>query len=152
MGCGAGEPIARYFIEQGHQITGIDFAEPAIELARQRFPGHGWQVGDMRALDLPQRFDGIVAWHSFFHLSPDDQPPVLKRFSVHLKAGGSLMITVGPEAGEVIGHVSGENVYHASLAPQEYTTLLGKLGLNIEAFVRRDPECDFASVLLARKS
>lgn len=27
LGCGAGEPIAQWFIAEGFQITGVDFAE-----------------------------------------------------------------------------------------------------------------------------
>lgn len=37
-GCGGGEPIGRYFIEQGYAVTGIDFAASMIELAKARFP------------------------------------------------------------------------------------------------------------------
>ena len=44
LGCGSGEPISKYFIEKGFSLTGIDYAEPMIEIARQRFPEFlpGW--------------------------------------------------------------------------------------------------------------
>lgn len=38
IGCGAGEPIARHFIEQGFAVTGIDGAPAMIALCRTRFP------------------------------------------------------------------------------------------------------------------
>lgn len=61
------------------------------------------------------------------------------------------MLTVGHEAGEVIGHVAGEEVYHSSLSIDEYRQILNKMGLNTVEFVTEDPNCDFATVLLAQK-
>lgn len=150
-GCGGGEPIGRYFIEQGYAVTGIDFAAPMIELAKARFPGSTWHQMDMRALDLPQSFQGIISWHSFFHLTPAEQRATLARFAQHLQPEGLLLLTVGPDAGEVTGHVGGQPVYHSSLSPAAYQELLNSLGMTVLDFVPEDPECDFASVLLARK-
>ena len=151
LGCGAGEPIAQYFIQRGHRLTGIDYADCMIELAQERFPAHRWAVMDMRHLELDQTFDGIIGWHSFFHLTPDEQRSTLVRLAAHLKPRGALMLTVGPKAGEVIGHVGGEEVYHSSLAPAEYRKILPERGLEIVDFVLEDPACDQATVLLAQK-
>jgi len=73
LGCGMGEPIARHLIERGYRLTGMDAAPGMIEHCRKRFPGHEWIVGDMRATVLGRTFDGIIAWDSFFHLTPADQ-------------------------------------------------------------------------------
>jgi len=151
VGCGAAEPIAQYFIDEGFQVTGLDFSEPMIELAQARYPENDWICCDMREFDLQQRFDGIIAWNSFFHLTKDDQRSVLDRFVHHLAMGGVLMITVGPEEGEVLGHVNGEEVYHASLAPEEYTSILTQSGLHVVEFVFEDETCDFQTVLLAKR-
>src|SRR5688572_10539274 len=56
LGCGSGEPLARYLIENGHGITGVDTSPAAIDLCRRRFPEQCWMVGDMRTLALPARF------------------------------------------------------------------------------------------------
>ncbi|MBA3048068.1 class I SAM-dependent methyltransferase, partial [Brevundimonas sp.] len=44
LGCGSGEPIARYLIEQGRRVTGVDASPGAIDLCRARFPDHDWLV------------------------------------------------------------------------------------------------------------
>lgn len=67
IGCGAAEPIARYLIERGCQVTGIDSSPALIGMCKDRFPDREWFVADMRALTLDRRFGGILAWNSFFH-------------------------------------------------------------------------------------
>jgi SAM-dependent methyltransferase len=149
LGCGAGEPIARYLIEKGCEVWGADFAEPMLALARARFPAARWVHADMRTLDLGRTFGGIVAWDSFFHLTMDEQRAVIPLLTRHLSPGGALLLTVGPDEGEVTGTVEGEAVYHASLSPAEYARLLAASGLAVTAFVAEDQACDFHSVLLA---
>jgi len=151
LGCGAGEPIARWFLAEGFRLTGVDFAPAMLAIARRRWPDVDWHEGDMRLLDLGQRFDGIVAWDSFFHLAADDQRRAIARIADHLRPGGMLLATVGPKEGEASGQVAGRRVYHASLSPAEYAVLLQKHGLRLTGFLAEDPECDSHSVLMARK-
>ncbi len=150
LGCGAGEPIARYLIEQGRALWGVDFAEPMLAIARKRFPQANWVHADMRMLDLGRRFGGIVGWDSFFHLTKEEQRAVIPILAHHLSPGGALLLTVGPSEGEVTGTVEGEAVYHASLSPQEYEQRLGDAALHLVDFVAEDPTCDYHSVLLAK--
>ena len=59
LGCGAGEPIARWFMAEGFTLTGVDFAGAMLDIARQRWPEGDWRQADMRSLDLGERFDLI---------------------------------------------------------------------------------------------
>ena len=151
LGCGAGDPIARWFIAEGFRVTGVDFANSMLEIARTRWPDGDWRTADMRILDLGDTFDGIVAWDSFFHLTPDEQRTCIAHMARHLAPGGSLLLTVGPKAGEASGTVGGEAVYHASLSPAGYATCLEDNGLRLTGFLAEDPETDKHSVLMARK-
>lgn len=151
LGCGAGEPIARWFIAEGFNVTGVDFAVPMLDIARQRWPDGDWRQADMRHLDLGETFDGIVAWDSFFHLRPNEQRTCIARMARHLAPGGSLLMTVGPKAGEVSGTVGSETVYHASLSPAGYATCLEENGLRLTGFLAEDPDTNKHSVLMARK-
>jgi hypothetical protein len=65
--------------------------------------------------------------------------------------GGSLLLTVGPKDGEVDGTVGSKPVYHASLSPAEYATILQEQGLRLTGFPAEDPECNRHSVLMARR-
>jgi SAM-dependent methyltransferase len=43
VGCGSGEPIARYFVEHGYQVTGVDAVNEMLDIARTRFPDMTWR-------------------------------------------------------------------------------------------------------------
>jgi SAM-dependent methyltransferase len=150
-GCGAGEPIARDLLDRGFAVTGVDFSPPMLELCRARLPAARWIGADMRTLALGEMFDGIIAWHSFFHLRPPEQRTTLGRFAAHLEPGGVLMTTVGPDASEAVGQVGADPVYHASLSPAGYRAALAEAGLSLVTLVPEDPECDYSSILLAEK-
>jgi SAM-dependent methyltransferase len=149
VGCGMGEPIARYCMEAGFEIVGIDSSPSMIAICRARFPHAEWLVGDMRELSLNRRFDGILAWDSFFHLNADDQRKMFPRFARHASAGAPLMFTSGWSAGVALGSYRGEPLYHASLDPSEYGDLLSANGFSVECFIPNDPDCGEHCVWLA---
>lgn len=149
IGCGSGEPIAGYFIRQGFNVTGIDGASAQIARCRERFPQQRWLVNDMRTLDLGARFDGIIAWDSFFHLSQADQRKMFAVFLAHAADRAALMFTSGPDQGEAIGEFCGKPLFHASLSPTEYINLLHQHQFNVLEHRVEDPECGFHTVWLA---
>ena len=151
VGCGGGDPIARYFIDHGHAVTGVDFAPEMLAIARDRWPDHRWIEADMRELFLDRRFDILVAFNSFFHLTAAEQPPVISRFADHLNPGGVLWFSSGPGAGEVTGTVVGDTVYHASLSPDAYLRHLHDAGFTDIDFVPDDPDCNQHCLWLARR-
>jgi len=151
IGCGSGEPIAHHLIENGYALTGVDAAPPMIDLCRSRFPSGIWLVADMRKLALDRRFDGLLAWDSFFHLRPEDQRAMFPIFGAHAAPNAALMFTSGPSFGEAIGTFEGEPLYHASLDPAEYRSLLGAQGFEVVAHVAEDPTSGGHTIWLAQR-
>lgn len=152
VGCGSGEPIAADIVAAGHPVTGIDSSPSFITLCRQRFPEQDWIVADMRQLDLGRVFGGILAWHSMFHLTPEDQETLFPRFARHAAPGAPLMFTSGPERGVRIGSWQGEPLYHASLNTDEYEALLATNGFEVIDHVVEDAHCGGATIWLAKRS
>lgn len=150
LGCGTGEPIGQYFANLGFQVTGIDASSKMLELAKSRCHSIRFILADMRRINLDEKFDCIIAWHSFFHLEPSDQRAMFKTFVHHLNSQGVLLFTTGPEAGEVWGDNGGENLYHASLSIAEYNELLEKHGFTVLIHKINDPQCGEATVWLAK--
>jgi SAM-dependent methyltransferase len=150
IGCGSGVPVARYLIEHGCRVTGVDASSAMIAMCTDRFPEQEWHVADMRTPDLNRMFDGIMAWDSFFHLPQEDQRRMFGIFARHAAAGAALMFTSGPSAGEQLGSYRGEPLYHASLDAEEYRELLRDNGFDVVAHVVEDPACGRRTVWLAR--
>lgn len=149
VGCGMGEPIARYLLDCGVRVVGVDSSPSMIERCRARFPGSEWLVGDMRELELGRRFDGILVWDSLFHLCMEDQREMFSRLAAHARPGAPLMFTSGSAEGEAIGSFCEKPLYHASLGPAEYEHLLTTNGFVVKAYVQEDPACGEHTVWLA---
>jgi trans-aconitate methyltransferase len=152
LGCGQGEPIARYIVASGRRVHGIDTSPTLIALARAKLPGETWEVADMRGLALGRAYEGLIAWDSFFHLTRDHQRAMFPVFARHAAPGAALLFTSGPADGEAMGHYRGDVLYHASLAPNEYRSLLAAQGFEVIAHLAEDPDCGRHTVWLARRA
>lgn len=150
LGCGTGAPIATHLTDRGLAVTGVDGAAAMIDIFKTNLPRAAAHHEDMRGLDLGTTFDAILAWDSFFHLSPDDQRAMFATFARHAAPKAALMFTSGPDAGESWGEAAGAPLYHASLAPDEYHSLLADNGFKLIEFRPEDPACDYHSIWLAR--
>jgi len=150
LGCGAGRPIASYLLDRRATLTGLDGAPAMIALFQTNLPQARGVLADMRGVDLGETFDAILAWNSFFHLSPDDQRAMFEVFARHSAPGAALMFTSGPEESEEIGDVAGYSLYHSSLSPDEYEGLLNAYGFKVKHFCPEDPECAGHTIWLAQ--
>ena len=153
LGCGGGTPVALNMVERGLNVTGVDASATLVSLCRDSMPDHKWIVSDMRSVHLNQKFDGILAWDSFFHLKPDDQRCMFSVFAEHAAPASILMFNTGPSHGESIGCYRGDPLYHASLDAAEYETLLGQFGFKVVKHVVADWEAGGGrTVWLARST
>lgn len=133
VGCGSGWPFGAALLDRGFRVTGLDASTALIAHARDTLPVGDWSVGDMRRALPDGRFDAVLAWHSLFHLPPEDQRQVLPKLAARVAGGGRLMFTSGPAHGEAIGEWRGEPLYHGSLDPGAYRDLLAETGLIVDA-------------------
>jgi hypothetical protein len=104
----------------------------------------------MRTLSLGRRFDGILAWDSFFHLRQDDQRNMFPVFRRHAAPNAALMFTSGPRGGVAMGTYQGEPLYHASLEPDEYRALLAEHGFAVVSYDPKHASCGGHTIWLAR--
>lgn len=106
-GCGLGEPIARFLAGRGHPITGVDASPEMIALFRANLPGKIAETIGTRSLKMNRRYGGLIAWDSFFHLTPHDQRMMFPIFRDHIEPEAPLLFTSGPNFGEAIGTLEG---------------------------------------------
>jgi SAM-dependent methyltransferase len=151
LGCGSGRPVGQYMDELGLRVTGIDSSPTMISFCRERLPNHEWIIADMRQLALGRRFDGILAWDSFFHLNHDDQRRMFTIFAERASAGTVLMFNTGPQHGEGVGEYRGDPLYHASLSPTEYETLAKRFGFDVIQHAANDAATGGRTVWLCQR-
>jgi SAM-dependent methyltransferase len=89
LGCGPGRDLAT-FTAMGHVAIGVEGAVRLAEMARAATGCEVWQQ-DFLALDLPaEKFDGIFANASLFHVPRQELPRVLRELHGALKEEGVL--------------------------------------------------------------
>ena len=89
FGCGPGRDL-KTFAGLGHIAVGLDGAVQFVGMARAYSGCEVWQQDFLR-LELPQnRFDGVFANASLFHVASDELPRVLRDLRATLKPGGVL--------------------------------------------------------------
>ena len=89
FGCGPGRDLLN-FQRRGHLPVGLDGSEGFCRMARQRAGVEVWHQDFLR-LDLPpDRFDGVFANASLFHVPLQELPRVLSELRATLKPGGVL--------------------------------------------------------------
>lgn len=153
LGSGDGYPIAHYLIEEGYSITGVDITKAFIKAAQKNFKGMPaeWVLADMRDITFDKTFSGIIAWDSYFHLPPNDQVALFKKFERYCAPGAPLLITTGADAGEAIGEFNGHDLYHASLSPDHYRQLFIDHGFGLIQYQIEDQSCGGRTIWLAKK-
>lgn len=97
-GTGSGN-LAAALARPGIDLTGIDFCEPAFELARRKAPGARFQFGDLtKPLAFPDGAFDHVACSAVLHvLSRDEQRFALGELARVLRPGGRLVVTAFAE-------------------------------------------------------
>lgn len=89
FGCGPGRDL-KTFSDLGHIAIGLEGASRFVVMARAYSGCDVWQQ-DFLKLDLPEnKFDGIFANATLFHIPSTQLPRVLRELRATLKPGGVL--------------------------------------------------------------
>lgn len=89
FGCGPGRDLA-YFKKMGHLPTGLDGCSEFCKMA-EKYTGCPTLNQDFLHLQLPaEKFDGVFANASLFHVPSQELERVLKELNATLKPGGIL--------------------------------------------------------------
>lgn len=88
--------LSKRLYDEGYEITGFDFSEKMISIAREKLPGanlfrHDFTEGFPACL-AGERFDFIVCTYAIHHLVPAQKTGYLRECLEHLKPGGKLLL------------------------------------------------------------
>jgi cyclopropane fatty-acyl-phospholipid synthase-like methyltransferase len=140
LGCGAGGPFARFFIDQGWMVTGVDFSEKMLELANKYVPEMVSVHSDIRDVEFSaSQFDAITAIYSLFHVPHSEHASLFTRFYKWLKPGGRALFTyacseyTGSQQFDGYINFLGKDLYYSHVSPKRLYADLEDAGLAIEA-------------------
>ena len=131
VGCGAGVPNAKYLSEKGVAITGIDISEKLLEEAQKNVPEGRFIKTDVNEFQTDEKFNGIIAWDSLFHLQPDQHEAVLTKLHDLLDEDGYLLFTHGAPEGQITSEMYGQTFTYSSPGAEKLKEILANLGFNI---------------------
>ena len=96
-GCGAGMPISQ-ILSGKFDVTGVDFSEAQIALAKKNVPNTKFLCEDMTKLKFPDNtFDGITSYYAIIHIPREEHQSLLANFHRMLKPNGLALLCLGAE-------------------------------------------------------
>ena len=132
-GCGAGLPISQ-MLSEGFQVTGVDFSEAQIELAKKNVPEAVFVCQDMTTLDFPENtFDGICSYYAIIHIPRREHRSLLASFHKMLKPGGLALLCLGAQhlIDDVDENYLGARMYWSHYDTATYLRMLKDCGFSL---------------------
>ncbi|MDT5270624.1 MAG: hypothetical protein QOH49_2810 [Acidobacteriota bacterium] len=153
LGCGTGEPIARYLVERGFRVVGVDESAAMLEIARRVVPEAELVRADVCELELDEQFAAVVVWDSLFHVERGQHHAVFQKLSALLSPGGLLLLSAGGtgHAG-FTSEMHGHTFFYSAHGPVETLRLLASAGFEVELSEEDDPSSKGHIAVVARKS
>ena len=132
IGCGGGIPVADFLIKSGLDVTGIDFAEEMLKLARKNVPKARLFLNDMNELCFKDNsFEGLTALYSIIHVPREKHYDLMQSFHRILKPGGVMLICMGPDEWEAVDEFLGVQMFWSHYDPEISLQLVKDAGFQI---------------------
>ncbi|MBS3947736.1 MAG: class I SAM-dependent methyltransferase [Dethiobacter sp.] len=91
LGCGAGGHD--FHFKKHFKVTGVDVSPGMLDMAKKTNTDVTYVLGDMRTINLNEKFDAVVIPDSIAYMTTlDDLKRTLKNANSHLKTGGVLLV------------------------------------------------------------
>jgi SAM-dependent methyltransferase len=131
LGCGTGIPIARYLIDHGFCVTGVDSSAAMLARATRHCPEAGLVLADMTELELDGPFGGVVAWDSVFHVPRAQHGRVFAAIARALSPGAPLLLSVGGSEGDFTAPMLEVEFSYSGDHPAESRRRLEECGFDV---------------------
>jgi len=140
LGCGSGDPVARYFADRGWSIIGVDFSAKMIELASKYVPEMQTIHADINEVNLEQnQFNAVTASYSLFHIPAKKHYALFNKLYQWLRPNGKALFTyatkeyTGSKEFDGYKDFMGQKLYYSHKDPVELYTDLENIGFKIES-------------------
>lgn len=132
LGCGSGAN-ARLMCDAGLRVTGYDFSEAMLEIARRECPEAEFVRADLRALPETGAFDAVLASFCIVHFDDDEARTFLKALPGLMKPGSTLYLSFmeGREPGWQSPSFSEEPLFYNYFDRDWIVEILSAAGLEL---------------------
>ena len=140
LGCGAGEPVARYFVDRGWSVTGVDFSERMLELATGYVPAMKTLHADITKVEFEaNQFNAITASYSLFHVPANEHVQLFEKIHQWLRPEGKALFTyatqeyTGSEEFDGYKTFMEQSLFYSHKTPDALYADLEQIGFNIDS-------------------
>lgn len=164
LGCGTGNPIARYIVQRGYDVIGVDESKKMLEIAKEVAPEAKFIHGDMVDIEFADKFAGAVAWDSVFHVERKHHSTFYRKLANSLQVGGRLLLSVGGSDAEgdptsdnksdaegFTSEMFGQTFFYSGYEPKVARRLLEAEGFEIDVWEVDDPSSRGHIAVIARR-
>ncbi len=145
LGCGAGEPFARWFVERSWDVTGVDFSSQMLELAQNYVPQMNAICADICEVEFGKStFDAITAIYSLFHVPRKRHLDLFCKWQQWLRPGGKVLFTyatreyTGQEEFDGVKEFLGEQLFYSHDSETALMEKLHQSGLAVQTAIKRE--------------
>lgn len=145
LGCGAGMPVGRSFVDNGWSVTGVDFSSKMLALANKYVPEMKTVCTDMCDIQFEKgEFNAIASIYSLFHVPKNQHADLFTKFFRWLQPNGMALFTyatqeyTGSEEFEGYKEFLGQQLFYSHEAPDTLYQVLEDTGFIIES---KDTHC-----------
>jgi cyclopropane fatty-acyl-phospholipid synthase-like methyltransferase len=145
LGCGAGEPFARWFLDRGWNVTGVDFSAEMLERAHRHAPEMKTICADMCEVEFDKStFDVIISIYSLFHVPRESHLHLFQNWQKWLRPSGKVLFTYATR--EYTGHEEfdgnkeflGEQLFYSHDSESTLMRKLQQSGFTIQPAIKRE--------------
>ncbi len=143
LGCGTGLPYARYLVEKGFDVLGVDLSEEMVKVAYKNAPEASFAQLSMNEITYIDEFDGVMSSFSMLLLSPDLFKETAFRIHSALVDGGYFYLSLNEPVGEsedpdseVVVNIMGQDMYSRAYTVKEIEGVFQSLGFSLMKFNR----------------
>lgn len=157
LGCGTGTPVDAYLVQQGFEVTGVDFCRRQITLARKDVPGAKFIEGDFSKVNFNEEsFDAAMSLYAIFHIPRKEHEDLFLRIRSLLKDNGIILLTLGTsdyEYGEERDWCGAPVMAWSMYDPDRYKDMITSTGFAIldSSFEGKPSDDEYHFWLLAQK-
>ena len=147
LGCGTGIPYARFMVDNGFKVTGIDISEDMVRVASRNVPEAHFLQMSMTDISFKDEFDGAISSFSMLLLSPEMFIETAKRIQMALRTGGLFYLSLNEPSNsnddpdeDVYVNIMGQDMYSRAYTVEEIEAIFTGLGL-IQVSFHREIQC-----------